>query len=56
MMLHAVEKAERAVLCVGGAGGSLDGPAMLYPRLGLEMRALGLTVTAAGLPDSRRDA
>ena len=44
MMLHTVEKAERAVLCVGGAGGSLDGPAMLYPRLGLEMRALGVTV------------
>jgi len=48
MMLHAVEKAEGAILCVGGAGGSLDGPAMLYPRLGLEMRALGYTVLRLG--------
>lgn len=48
MMLQTVEGAERAVLCVGGAGGSLDGPAMLYPRLGLEMRALGPTVLRLG--------
>lgn len=48
MMLHTVEKAERAVLCVGGAAGSLDGPAMLYPQLGLEMRAMGVTVLRVG--------
>ena len=48
MILHTVERAERAMLCVGAAGGSLDGPAMLYPRLGLEMRALGLTVLRLG--------
>jgi uncharacterized protein len=44
MMLHAVEKAQRAVLCLGGALGGMDGPAMLYPRLGHELRPMGLTV------------
>jgi len=48
MMLHAVEKAERAVLCLGGASGGMDGPAMLYPRLGLELRPMGVTVTRLG--------
>jgi pimeloyl-ACP methyl ester carboxylesterase len=48
MMLHGVEKAERAVLCLGGAGGGMDGPALLYPRLGLELRPLGVTVTRLG--------
>jgi alpha/beta superfamily hydrolase len=38
------EKAERAILCVCGAIGGFDGPAMLYPRLGLEMPRKGVTV------------
>jgi len=44
MVMHQVEKAQRAVLCLGGAGGGMDGPAMLYARLGLEAGARGLTV------------
>jgi alpha/beta superfamily hydrolase len=38
------EKAQRAVLCVCGAIGGFDGPAMLYPRLGLELPRQGMTV------------
>jgi cephalosporin-C deacetylase-like acetyl esterase len=45
LVMHGVDKAERAVLCLGGAGGGIDGPAMLYPRLGLELQPLGVTVT-----------
>lgn len=37
IVLHAAEGAMRAALCVSGAIGGYDGPAMLYPRLGLEM-------------------
>jgi pimeloyl-ACP methyl ester carboxylesterase len=48
LMLHAVEKAERAVVCLGGASGAMDGPAMLYPRLGLDLRPLGCTVMRLG--------
>jgi pimeloyl-ACP methyl ester carboxylesterase len=44
MVLHTREKAERGVLCLGGAAGGLDGPAALYPRLGLGLPAKGMTV------------
>src|SRR5260370_7393991 len=37
LILHATETPSRVVLCVGGAIGGFDGPAMRYPRLGLEM-------------------
>ena len=48
LILHGVEKAERAVICLGGATGRLDGPAMLYARLWLEARTLGLSVMRLG--------
>jgi pimeloyl-ACP methyl ester carboxylesterase len=37
VVLHAAPAKGRAVLCVSGAIGGYDGPAMLYPRLGLAM-------------------
>ena len=48
LLLHAVEKAQRAVICLGGASGGIDGPAMLYARLGFEARALGISVMRLG--------
>lgn len=48
LILHAAEKAQRAVICLGGASGGMDGPAMLYARLGLEARPLGFTVMRLG--------
>src|SRR5215467_7056859 len=44
LVLHHAEKASRSVLCVGGAIGGFDGPAMLYPRLGLVMPKAGFAV------------
>jgi len=44
LMLHSAPEKGRAVLCVSGALGGFDGPAMLYPRLGLEMPRRGLTI------------
>ena len=44
LILHATESPSRAVLCVSGAIGGFDGPAMLYPRLGLAMPRRGFTV------------
>ena len=44
VVLHSAPEKGRAVLCVSGAMGGFDGPAMLYPRLGLEMPKRGLTV------------
>jgi hypothetical protein len=44
IVLHAGENASRAVLCVCGALGGFDGPAMLYPRLGLVVPHSGVTV------------
>jgi len=38
------ENPSRAVLCVSGAIGGFDGPAMLYPRLGLELPRKGFAV------------
>jgi fermentation-respiration switch protein FrsA (DUF1100 family) len=48
LILHAAEKAQRAAICLGGASGGIDGPAMLYARLGLDARALGLSVMRLG--------
>jgi fermentation-respiration switch protein FrsA (DUF1100 family) len=48
LILHSVEKAQRAVVCLGGAGGGMDGPAMLYARLGLEAPQFGYTVMRVG--------
>ncbi|MGH7987847.1 MAG: alpha/beta hydrolase [Candidatus Binataceae bacterium] len=39
LVMHAAQSPARAVLCVSGAIGGFDGPAMLYPRLGLELPA-----------------
>jgi alpha-beta hydrolase superfamily lysophospholipase len=44
MVLHATPEAGRAALCVCGAIGGFDGPAMLYPRLGLEMPGRGISI------------
>jgi alpha/beta superfamily hydrolase len=44
VILHAAENAARAILCVCGAIGGFDGPAMLYPRLGLGMPHTGFAV------------
>jgi dienelactone hydrolase len=44
LMLHSAPEKGRAALCVSGAIGGFDGPAMLYPRLGLEMPRRGLTI------------
>jgi uncharacterized protein len=44
IVIHAAESASRAVVCISGAIGGFDGPAMLYPRLGLELPRKGLAV------------
>ena len=44
VMLHAAPEKGRAALCVSGAIGGYDGPAMLYPRLGLAMPREQITV------------
>jgi alpha/beta superfamily hydrolase len=44
LIMHAAKNASRAVLCVSGAIGGFDGPAMLYARLGLIFPRLGLAV------------
>jgi|SRR5208282_1890405 len=44
MVLHAAADPGRAALCVSGAIGGFDGPAQLYPRLGLELPKLGIAV------------
>lgn len=44
IILHAAEGAVRAALCISGAIGGFDGPAMLYPRLGLEIPRRGFAV------------
>jgi hypothetical protein len=44
IIMHAAEGASRVVLCVSGAIGGFDGPAMLYARLGLVMPRKGLAV------------
>jgi alpha-beta hydrolase superfamily lysophospholipase len=44
LLLHAASEPGRAVVCVSGALGGLNGPSKLYPRLGLEMPSRGITV------------
>jgi uncharacterized protein len=44
VILHGTENASRAILCICGAIGGFDGPAMLYPRLGLTMPHAGFAV------------
>jgi hypothetical protein len=44
LILHSIETQARAVLCVSGAIGGFDGPARLYPRLGLDLPGRGLVV------------
>jgi alpha/beta superfamily hydrolase len=44
VILHAAAQASRAILCVCGAIGGFDGPAMLYPRLGHTMPQIGFGV------------
>ncbi len=44
MLLHAAAEPRRAVLCVSGAMGGLDGPAHLYARLGLALPRRGIAV------------
>jgi alpha/beta superfamily hydrolase len=44
VIVHLAENATRAILCVCGAVGGFDGPAMLYPRLGLVMPPTGFSV------------
>ncbi|MHB8380836.1 MAG: dienelactone hydrolase family protein [Candidatus Binataceae bacterium] len=44
MLLHGAAQPDRAVLCVSGAMGGLDGPAHLYARLGLALPRQGIAV------------
>jgi alpha/beta superfamily hydrolase len=44
VIMHAAENGSRAILCLCGAIGGFDGPAMLYPRLGLTMPPAGFAV------------
>jgi hypothetical protein len=44
VVLHAAPEKGRAALCVSGAIGGFDGPAMLYPRLGLAMPREQVTI------------
>lgn len=44
MILHTAPEAQRAAICVSGAIGGYDGPAFLYPRLGLEMPRRGISI------------
>jgi alpha/beta superfamily hydrolase len=43
-LLHATPDRGRAVICVSGAIGGMDGPAALYARLGLELPPAGVSV------------
>ena len=44
VILHPASEPGRAAICVSGALGGFDGPAWLYPRLGLEMPRRGVSV------------
>ncbi len=44
IVLHAPEGATRAAVCVSGALGGLDGPALLYARMGAELPRRGIAV------------
>jgi pimeloyl-ACP methyl ester carboxylesterase len=44
LVLHGASEPARVALCMCGAIGGLDGPAMLYPRLGLELPRMGVAI------------
>lgn len=44
IVLHAPESASRAVVCLSGALGGLDGPALLYARMGADLPRRGIAV------------
>jgi alpha/beta superfamily hydrolase len=44
LILHGTETPGRVALCICGAIGGYDGPAMLYPRMGLALPRLGIGV------------
>jgi uncharacterized protein len=44
LVLHGAPEPARVALCMCGAIGGLDGPAMLYPRLGLELPPMGVAI------------
>jgi dienelactone hydrolase len=44
MVFHGAEGATRTVVCISGAIGGFDGPAQLYPRLGLELPRKSISI------------
>jgi alpha-beta hydrolase superfamily lysophospholipase len=44
LVMHAAANPGGVALCVSGALGGLDGPSKLYPRLGIDLPALGLSI------------
>jgi alpha/beta superfamily hydrolase len=44
LLLHAAPEPARVALCMCGAIGGLDGPAMLYPQLALELPRAGIAI------------
>ncbi len=44
LVLHGAEAPGRVALCICGAIGGFDGPAMLYARMGLELPRMGIGV------------
>ena len=40
LLLHSASDKARSVVCISGAIGGFDGPAKLYPRLGLRCRSM----------------
>ncbi|MGA2410395.1 MAG: alpha/beta hydrolase [Candidatus Binataceae bacterium] len=44
MLLHSADDKARGVVCISGAIGGFDGPAKLYPRLGLMMPRHGISI------------
>src|ERR1039458_1222419 len=44
MILHRAAEPGRAALCVSGAIGGYDGPAILYARLGLDLPKKGIAI------------
>jgi pimeloyl-ACP methyl ester carboxylesterase len=45
LIVHGATPSGRAVLCLSGALGGVDGPSKLYPRLGASVPQQGITVT-----------
>ncbi len=53
LIMHSHQTQSRAVLCVSGARGGFDGPALLYARLGRDLPSQGIVVARMSyrLPD-----